>query len=126
MLLAVLTAATVLPLGCGGAQPTPTSISATELAARIEAGNAPLILDVRSADEYRAGHIPGSVNIPHDQLADRLAELGISESDEVVVHCQRGGRAEVARDVLGEAGFTQVRDLDGHMQGWRSDGLPTQ
>ena len=105
---------------------TDAPIAAAELAARIEAGSAPLILDVRTPEEFAAGHIPGAVNIPHDQLASRLAELEAEESAEIVVHCQAGGRARSAGAVLTDAGYLRVRDLDGHMAGWRRAGLPTE
>jgi len=111
---------------CGGSSESDSSISAAALAQRIEAGTAPLILDVRSPEEYSAGHIPGSVNVPHDQLAERLAELDVSPSEEIVVHCQSGRRAGIAEGVLSDAGYTRVRDLDGHMSGWRQAGLPTE
>jgi rhodanese-related sulfurtransferase len=124
----VLVAAAVLfALGsCGPAPETGTAISAAELADRIEAGTAPLILDVRTPAEFEAGRIPGAVNIPHDRLAQRVFELGISPSDEVVVHCQSGRRAGLAEAALREAGYTNVRDLSGHMQAWRDAGLPLQ
>ena len=118
---------TLAAAACGQGAQAVAPISDQELAERIEQGTAPLILDVRSAQEFRAGHIPGALNIPHDQLPERLlSELGISESDEVVVHCQSGRRAATAEKVLAAAGFMQVRDLEGHMQGWRAAGLPTE
>ena len=111
---------------CGQGAVAGTPISHEELAERVEQGTAPLILDVRSAQEYRAGHIPGALNIPHDELPERLSELEISESGEIVVHCQSGRRATASEKLLAAAGFTQVRDLEGHMQGWRAAGLPTE
>ena len=102
------------------------AISGAELAAQIQKGSAPLVLDVRSADEYRSGHIPGALNIPLDQLPARLSELGIPKSAEVVVHCERGGRAAKAEAILTEAGYEQVVDLEGHMAGWRESKLPVE
>jgi phage shock protein E len=102
------------------------TISNQALADEIKNGKAPLILDVRTPEEYQAGHIPGAVNIPHDQLASRLSELPISKSDEVVVHCEKGGRAAKAESVLAAAGYKNVVDLQGHMQAWRESGLPVQ
>jgi len=103
-----------------------TTISNQALADEIKNGKAPLILDVRTPEEFQAGHIPGAVNIPHDQLASRLSELPISKSDEVVVHCEKGGRAAKAEAVLEGAGYTKVEDLQGHMHEWRDSGLPMQ
>jgi phage shock protein E len=124
---AALAAAAALLAACGSSpRPGVAPISADELAQKIAADDAPLILDVRTEREYEAGHIPGAVNIPYDQLAGRLGELPASHSDELVVHCESGRRASVAEGVLVDAGYTDVRDLDGHMKGWRASGLPTE
>jgi phage shock protein E len=119
--------ALVCTLACQpAAQTTRPTISSAELAAQIKSGTAPLILDVRTPDEYRSGHIPGSVNIPIDQLPARLAEIRIAKADEVVVHCEVGGRAAKAEAILARAGYGQVVDLDGHMKAWRESGLPVE
>lgn len=113
-------------LACAPAPALGGPISPHELAERIAAGDAPAILDVRSDSEYRAGHLPGAIHVPHDQLAGRLAELPFAKTDEVVVHCQTGKRAALAEAVLAEAGFTHVRDLEGHWAAWQGAGLPVE
>jgi rhodanese-related sulfurtransferase len=100
-------------------------ISVAELAERIRLDRAPLIVDVRSEQEYAEAHIPGAVNIPHDQLGDRLAEIDAAKSDEIVVLCRSGRRAEVAEKLLIDAGYSRIYDLDGHMNAWQSGGYPT-
>jgi rhodanese-related sulfurtransferase len=92
-------------------------ISAQELLSVAGAADAPLVLDVRSAEEYASGHVPGARNLSHDQVAARLAELGPAR--EVVVYCESGRRADLAADVLRDAGFT-VRHLVGDMAEWRN------
>ena len=104
------------------AESAPSRIAPDELAARIEAGDAPTILDVRTPEEFAAGHLPGAINIPHTELAGRLDELDFARDSEIVVHCQSGRRASQAEAVLLEAGFEDVRDLDGHMAAWREGG----
>ena len=101
-------------------------ITAAELAEQISAGTAPFVLDVRTREEFASGHIPGAVNIPHDELPGRMDELGIPRSDEVVVNCRSGRRAAAAERALVAAGFTNVRDLEGHMQAWQRAGYPTE
>ena len=105
---------------------TGQTISNAALAERIKSGTAPVILDVRTPDEYRAGHIPGAINIPIDQLPTRLSEIPIAKSDEVVVHCERGPRAARAEAILSKDGYAHVVDLEGHMKGWRESGLPVE
>ena len=101
-------------------------IAAAELAERLEAGDAPVVLDVRSRNEYGRRHIPGAVNIPHDELAKRLGEVPAGPDEEIVVHCHSGKRAEMAEEVLGDAGYTRVRDLEGHWKDWNASDLPTE
>ena len=126
LIAALVTGFALFLPACGQAPERGTSITAAALVQRIREGTAPLILDVRSAREFQGGHVPGAVNIPHDQLSERLAELEISESDEVVVHCQSGRRAAAAENLLADSGYTRVRDLAGHWKAWREAGLPTE
>jgi rhodanese-related sulfurtransferase len=82
-----------------------------------------LVLDVRPEAEYAAGHIPGAVNVPHDQLAARLAEL--PGGSDIVAYC-RGRYCVFAPDavrLLRAHGFS-ARPLEGGLPGWHLAGLP--
>ncbi len=92
-----------------------TTIGAAELMSRIEAETAPTILDVRTPEEFAAGHVPGAINIPYTELEKRYSEMELEGSDELVVYCQSGRRAAIAEAALSELGFTNVRDLEGHI-----------
>ena len=96
-------------------------ISASDLLARASGGEAPLIIDVRTPEEFGDGHVPGAINIPHDQIGDRLVELEPHRGRDVVVYCRSGRRAGFAAEALSDAGF-QVLHLDGDMKGWRAAG----
>lgn len=97
-------------------------ISQVELMQRIKANHAGLILDVRSQGEYASGHIPGAINIPHDQLGSRLAEISSYKDKDIVLYCASGGRVGSAAKTLQPAGFSKLLHLDGDMNGWRSNG----
>jgi rhodanese-related sulfurtransferase len=125
-LLAVVLAACTAPDDDSKRAAGPRSITAEELAEKIQFSQAPLILDVRSKEEYAEGHIPGALNIPHAELPDRLSEIDAAKTDEIVVHCRSGYRAGIAEKILIEAGYSDVRDLAGHMNAWKSDGHPIQ
>jgi len=99
-----------------------TDISQVELMQRIKANHAGLILDVRSPQEYAEGHIPDAINIPHDQLGSRLAEIGSHKNKEIVLYCGSGGRVVTSANTLRAAGFSKLLHLDGDMNGWRSNG----
>jgi len=100
------------------------TISGEELAARIARGDAPVVVDVRSEAEFRAGHVPGALHLPYQDAAARASEIPGPRSAPVVVYCERGPRAEKAQGALRAAGFADVRLLEGHMAGWRDAGRP--
>ncbi|MGW0878148.1 ArsR/SmtB family transcription factor [Streptomyces sp. NPDC002671] len=97
-------------------------VTRRELRARVAAGDV-VVLDVRPAEEYLAGHIPGAVSIPVEELADRINEL--PEDSEIVVYC-RGEYCVLAYDavrLLTDRGRRAIR-LDDGMLEWRLAELP--
>lgn len=82
--------------------------------ARVERGA--VLLDVRTAEDFASGHVEGAINIPLDQLDERMGELGTKDQS-VVVYCRSGKRSASARQMLHAAGFTTVLDL-GPMGRW--------
>jgi len=95
------------------------AVTPLELKAEIDQGRGPLVLDVRNPDEVAICRIPGSTVIPFPELADRLGEL--DPAAPIVVHCKSGGRSQKAVALLGQAGFTRVRNLTGGILGWIRD-----
>jgi rhodanese-related sulfurtransferase len=100
------------------------TIEPADLAARLTAGDTPALLDVRAPTEYAGGHLAGAVNIAHNELAARIAELPFDRKHEVVVYCRSGSRAKLAADVLLNAGFTDVRLMTGHILQWQAESRP--
>jgi hydroxyacylglutathione hydrolase len=96
------------------------------LLASIGAGTAPTIVDVRTRREYDRGHVPGALHAPFYRLLVRQDDIPGSRETPVVVYCEHGPRAGIARLALRMAGFKDVRYLDGHMSGWKERGLPTE
>ncbi len=96
------------------------------LAAQIEAGTPPGILDVRSGGEYAESHVPGAVHIPFYAVISRSDEIPRADDQPLVVYCEHGPRAGLARAGLWFAGAGEVRFLDGHMTAWKRDGLPVE
>jgi phage shock protein E len=82
-----------------------------------------MLIDVRTPDEYAAGHIPGAVNIPVDVITDQppLAD----RAARIVVYCRSGNRSRTARAALIRLGFTNVEDFGavGNWQGKLIEGL---
>jgi rhodanese-related sulfurtransferase len=100
------------------------AIDATELQARVN-DNAVVVLDVRTAQEYQAGHIVGARSIPLDQLAAHLAEL--PKTTEIVAYC-RGPFCVLAAEAvaqLRDSGFHAQR-LEGGYSAWQKASLPVE
>ena len=98
------------------------SISPTELSERAASGTAPVVVDVRTAQEYAAGHIPGAINIPFDEVARRIGELDTPHG--VALYCMVGPRARKGESALLSAGYTSVLHLEGGLAAWEAAGLP--
>jgi rhodanese-related sulfurtransferase len=99
----------------------PSEISVSDALAKRDSGA--YILDVRQPDEWNQAHIPNSTLIPLDQLADRMSEL--PKDQEIVVVCRSGNRSAQRRDILLEAGFTDVTSMAGGLNQWKAAGYPT-
>ena len=98
-------------------------VTPTQATLLINRENA-LVIDVRAADEYVAGHLPDSRNIPLDQLEARAVELDSKKDAPLILVCQTGARSAGACKQLEKLGFTRVNNLEGGIAGWRSAGLP--
>ncbi|MBC3934179.1 rhodanese-like domain-containing protein [Undibacterium rugosum] len=83
-----------------------------------------LILDVRNAEEFTAGHLPNAKHIPLPELNNRLKEIEKSKNQVVITVCASGVRSSSAASILAKAGFTQVFSLEGGTNAWREQGLP--
>lgn len=106
------------------ADPAAPSISPQELQARMAKGDAPLVVDVRTPEEFRAGHIPGAINVPHDQVAARASELASEHG--VAMYCLKGPRARLGEQVLLGAGAKDVLHVEGGFSAWQEAGLPVE
>ncbi len=80
------------------------------------------LLDVRTLEEWQDYHIPNTTLIPLDELEARLNEL--PRDQEIVVVCRSGNRSKTARDLLLQAGFTNVTSMAGGLKEWRKAGYP--
>ena len=99
----------------------PREISVAEALAKRDSGA--FILDVRQPEEWNEFHVPDSTLIPLPELASRVDEL--PKDQEIVIVCRSGNRSAQGRDILLDAGFTQVTSMAGGLTQWRAAGYPT-
>ncbi len=97
-------------------------MQARELLRRLKTKQPPIILDVRTDNEFKGGHIPGAVHAPTWKITLGLAVLPRDKKSEIVVTCEHGPRAGMALGVLRMKGYENVSLLDGHMSAWRQAG----
>ena len=71
-------------------------------------------IDVRSAEEFNAGHLQDAVNIPHDKIIDGVKALGSDKDAPINLYCRSGRRAEAALTELKNAGYTNVINHGGY------------
>ena len=96
-------------------------ITAKALAEMRDGADPPVIVDIRSENEWRGGHIEGSVNIPLNHLRDRTDEL--PRDKPFAVHCQGGYRSAIAVSLLEQAGFDYALDVVGGFKAWDASKL---
>jgi phage shock protein E len=82
------------------------------------------VLDVRTPEEFAEGHVPGAVNVPHDQIAARLDQ--VPKDKDVVLYCRSGRRAGLAAELLAANGYTRLSHLEGDMPAWVERGRPVE
>lgn len=122
--------ALVLIGGCLGGAPAPEDrivrvVSPGEAFALIEEnGGNPgfVVIDVRRPDEFAAGHIRGAINIDSAGFPEQLSSL--DPDGAYVIYCRRGVRSAGVRELMREAGFSEVYDIEGGMNAWQAAGLP--
>ena len=96
-------------------------ITAENLVLKIRASNPPMIVDVRPELEYKAGHLPGALNIPLEQLSQRTAQLPMGR--EVVVYDRNSTRSNQALELLEKHGVS-ASELEGGIQLWSRQDRP--
>lgn len=105
--------------------PEVPEITPTDLKARLDAGDVPLLVDVREHHEAAIADLPehGQVRIPTGEFPARFAE--VDPEGEVVIYCRSGARSAWATAVLMQQGYERVLNLRGGVLGWRLEVDPS-
>ena len=97
-------------------------LSPAVAAERLASEESPQLVDVRTPREYETKHIDGSLGIPLNHLAERLAELPAGRP--LIVYCAGGYRSSIAASLVRKHGFERTSELAGGIAAWESAGLP--
>lgn len=100
------------------------AVKAPDLNVELTSGTVPFMLDVRTADEFKAGFIEGAVNVNITDVPASLAQLPADKAAPIVVICQSGHRGAIVLMYLQMTGYTNVRNLGGGMNAWIGAELP--
>ena len=109
MTAVVFAAAMTAPLSASAA-----SMPETEKEMSQQANTKGVWIDVRSAEEFNAGHLQDAINIPHDQILERIQSVSPDKDAPINLYCRSGRRAEVALNALKKAGYTNVTNHGGY------------
>ena len=115
-------AALLFLTGCSASRQAPgyTQITMEEAAERLSIECGFLILDVRTPEEYAAGHIPGAINIPNETIGtDEIPQLPEKEQ-RIYVYCRSGNRSKQASEKLAALGYTDIVEIGGIID-WTGD-----
>jgi len=106
-------------------------ITVDDLFDRVNSDHPPLLIDIRSAEDFNGvgystyGHIPNARSISILELESKVEDLQSFKEKEIVTMCPGGGLSLAAVEILTEAGFTDVKSLKGGIGLWHKKGYPT-
>ena len=103
-----------------------TKIAPAELLKKMNPQSSVTIIDVRTAEEFQQGRVPGAVNLPHHDIGKTVAQTLIKKDQPAIVYCRSGKRASMAIKTLQDLGYNNIKHLDGDFLGWQSQELPIE
>ena len=85
-----------------------------------------VFIDVREADEFKSGHVPGALNIPRGLLEFQIEQQVPDKNTTIVVYCRSGSRSALASATLMRMGYNSVLNVDGGWKAWLDAGYPAE
>ncbi len=115
-------------VGCTGESSSEWQrLNAVEFEEAIEEIDDAYLLDTRTQAEWENdGHIVNATLIPHDEIDLRVSELPDDKDTTILLYCRSGNRSQTAAQTLLDLGYTDVRDLETGIVGWKNAGYPVQ
>ena len=91
---------------------------------RLQSSESAVVLDVCDAEAFKQGHIAQAINLPLEQIKDKIAKLNKHKSKPIIVACQNGSRSAKAASILRNNEFSQLYILEGGLVAWKKENLP--
>ena len=114
LILAIAAGVVVIKLYISKVSRAGNRLTPEQAKARLDSGDALTVLDVRTREEFAAGHIPGAVCLPVEELSAETAAKVLPQADgEILVYCRSGRRSARAARSLAALGYTRVYDFGG-------------
>jgi rhodanese-related sulfurtransferase len=121
-LIAVIFASTLALTSCGG-EAAAVDLNPVEFQTKAQEAGV-ILLDVRTAGEFAAGHLEGAINIDVEGMTFEGEIASLDNTKTYAIYCQSGRRSRIAIDTMNEAGFTKLFNLDQGIGSWQAAGLP--
>ena len=121
---AVFAGGKTIPQIIGDAKSQTTEVTVEEVKKDMDAGKNFVLLDVRTSEEFKAGHLSKSVNIPRGILEFMIGKHYPQKDVEIVVYCRTDARAALCAKALSDLGYTNVKNLKGAFKAWGEAGYP--
>jgi rhodanese-related sulfurtransferase len=102
-----------------------TERTPAQVKAMLDAGERPVLLDVREPQEWNLGHAAGAVHIPRGTMETAI-EARVPRDANVVIYCASGNRSALAADTLQQMGYSNVSSMSGGFRGWVDAGGPVE
>jgi rhodanese-related sulfurtransferase len=102
------------------------SLKAADVQAAATSATPPVLIDLRTADEFKSGYIAGSVHIPVNEFMVDMTKLPTDKAAPVILICQSGHRGAMAMMAMRMLGYTNVNSLAKGINGWNADKLPLE
>jgi len=127
MLMVALLSPLAMTAGCTAEAEAWQRVGADAFAEAIDAEAGAFLLDTRTQAEWEQdGHIVNATLIPYDELEDRESELPEDKDTTILLYCRSGNRSQKAAQTLLDLGYTDVRDLESGIMGWKNAGYSVE
>ena len=113
-----------VPQIIGEAKSQTTEVTVEGVKKDMIAGRNFVLLDVRTSEEFKAGHLPKAVNIPRGTLEFMIGKHYPHKDVEIVLYCRTDARAALCAKTLSDMGYTNVKNLKGAFKAWGEAGYP--